>query len=47
MVRAGNVAALREIPNLSVEATPALCEAAREAMTHHARRVLVEGTPPA
>ena len=46
MVRSGNVAALREVPNLAVEATPALCEAAREALAYHARQVQAEGTPP-
>lgn len=47
MVRAGNVAALREVPNLGVEATPALCEAAREAVAYHARRVEPDQGSPA
>ena len=47
MVRAGNVAALREVPNLGVEATPALCEAAREAVTYHARQVEPDQGSPA
>ena len=40
MVRAGNVAAIREVPNLGVEATPSLCEAAHESIVFHARRTL-------
>ena len=40
MVRSGNVAAVREIPNLGVEATPSLCDAARESVIFHARRSL-------
>jgi hypothetical protein len=40
MVRSGNVAAVREIPNLGVEATPTLCDAARESVIFHARRSL-------
>jgi hypothetical protein len=47
MVRAGNVNAIREIPALSVEATPALCDAAREAIVFHARRVRPEEGEPA
>ena len=39
MVRMGNVAAMREVPNLAVTATPALCDAARESIILHARRV--------
>jgi len=37
MVRAGNVAAVREIPAIATDATPALCDAAREAIVFHAR----------
>ena len=40
MVRSGNVAAVREVPNLGVEATPSLCEAASESIVFHARRSL-------
>ena len=43
MVRSGNVAAIREIPNLGLDATPALCEAARDAVAFHARRVRPDG----
>ena len=39
MVRMGNVAAMREVPNLGVSATPTLCDAARESIVYHARRV--------
>ena len=39
MVRAGNVAAIREVPALASDATPALCDAVREAIVFHARRV--------
>lgn len=39
MVRSGNVAAIREVPALAAEATPALCDAAREAIIFHAGRV--------
>lgn len=39
MVRSGNVGAIREVPTLAAEATPALCDAAREAIVFHARRV--------
>ena len=48
MVRSGNVAAIREVPNLGAEATPALCDAAREAIVFHARRVRPDpgGRPP-
>jgi hypothetical protein len=38
MVRAGNEAAVREVPALATEATSALCDAAREAVVFHARR---------
>lgn len=48
MVRSDNVAAIREIPSFSVEATPALCDAAREAIRFHARRVRPDdGASPA
>jgi hypothetical protein len=40
MVRSGNVAAVREIPNLGVEATQSLCDAASESIVFHARRSL-------
>ena len=39
MVRSGNVAAIREVSTLAAAATPALCDAAREAIIFHARRV--------
>ncbi|HUQ83093.1 MAG TPA: hypothetical protein VM076_18220 [Gemmatimonadaceae bacterium] len=39
MVGSGNIAAIREIPNLSVEPTAALCDAARESIIFHTRRV--------
>ena len=42
LVRSGNVAAIREIPNLGVEPTSSLCEAAHEAIVFHARRSLPE-----
>lgn len=44
MVRAGNVAAVREVPALATDATPALCDAAREAVVFHARRSRPEPT---
>ena len=37
-VATGNIAATREIPNLNVEPTPSLCDAARESIVFHARR---------
>jgi hypothetical protein len=46
MVRAGNVAAVREVPNLGAEATPALCDAGREAIVFHARRVRPDDGAP-
>jgi hypothetical protein len=42
MVRVGNVSAIRDIPSFGVDASSALCEAARDAMTFHARRVRPE-----
>ena len=42
MVRAGNVAAIREVPEIATEATPALCDAAREAVVFHARQTRPE-----
>ena len=42
MVRAGNVAAIREIPSIATDATPSLCDAAREAIVFHARRTRPE-----
>ena len=47
MVRSGNVAALRELPNFGAAATPALCEGARDALSYHARGVQADGVPPA
>ena len=47
MVRSGNVAAMREVPSLGVEATPTLCEAMREALVFHARRVRPDGAESA
>jgi hypothetical protein len=38
MVLSGNIAAIREIPNLNVEPTPSLCDAARESIVFKARR---------
>ena len=38
MVRSGNDAAIREIPVVATEATPTLCDAARESIIFHARR---------
>lgn len=47
LVRSGNVNAIREVPNLGVEVTPALCSALREAITYHARQVRPDEVAPA
>jgi len=46
MVRAGHVAAVREVPSLGAEATPALCDGAREAIVFHARRMRPDDGAP-
>jgi hypothetical protein len=47
MVRSGNEAAIREVPALATAATPALCDAVREAVVFHARRMRPDATASA
>jgi hypothetical protein len=46
LVRAGNTAAVREVPSLGAEPTLALCEGARESVVFYARRVRPDAGDP-